>query len=478
MLRVRSYADLIEIRLDYFSNLNKENAKEIISEIISKKPCPLIMTCRKNEEGGKFLGSEEERIAILENCIDLKSDYVDIELSCEKDVIKKLISKRNNTKIIVSYHNFESILSNLDELYDEIKSTGCDIIKIACMANSLSDNLKIFNLIKKSKEEGKDIIALCMGEYGKISRILNIKYGSYLTFGYLDKGKESAPGQISVEHLKYIYRADKLNKDTKIYGLIGRPVSESRGFIIHNITFKEKEINAVYVNFLVDNLEEFLSNFKSILSGFSVTMPYKKEVISYLDDISKSAKEIGAVNTIIIQAGKLKGYNTDIDGAILAIKENPKNKIAEKNVVMIGAGGVARAIGYGMIHEKGKLTIVNRTTEKGKLLAEELGCKFDSVDDIEWSKIDLLINATSIGMTPKINESPIDGRFLKNMIVFDSVYNPLITKMLSMAERNGCTTISGLKMFVYQAALQFELFTGQIADIGFMEETVMEHVAS
>lgn len=453
----RSKADIIEIRLDYISELSKGD----IDEIISKKPCPLIMTCRKKEEGGQFKGSEGERIGILKKC--LKADYVDIEFSAGKEIISELTENKGSSKIIVSYHNFEALPGNIEQIFEEIKATNCDIVKIACMANSLEDNLRMFELIRKAKAEKTDIIGLCMGEKGEISRVLNLAYGSYLTYGYLEKGRQSAPGQLSCEFLKRVYGADKLDLDgLKIYGLVGRPVSKSRGYIVHNLAFKEMELNAVYVNFLVDDLEEFIKNFKGIVAGLSVTMPYKQEIIQYLDKIEPIAKKVGAVNTVSIRDGKLVGHNTDVYGAIEAIEE--KIKIEGKNVVIFGAGGAARAIGYGIVEKKGNLIIVNRTAEKGKKLGAELGVEFKSKEKIDWQNIDILINATSVGMMPDINESPIEKEYLHNMVVFDTVYNPPITKMLDMAENNGCTIISGIRMFIYQAAKQFELWTGKQAE--------------
>lgn len=479
MLRVKSKADLIEVRLDCLSNLTKSNSSKIIKEIISKKPSPIIMTCRKHAEGGKFQGTEEERIKILKDCINLNADYIDVELSSGKDVIDNLIQKKGKTKIIVSYHNFKLVPENLNQIYDDIKSTNYDIIKIACMANSLKDNLIILDLIKKAKEEEIDIIAICMGEKGEISRILNLAYGSFLTFGFLDKSKESAPGQVSCEHLRYVYRADKLDANTRIYGLIGNPVSKSKGFIVHNLSFKEQDINSVYINFLVDNLTKFIDSFKPLLSGMSITMPFKQEIIKYLDRIDPIAKKIGAVNTIVINDGKLTGYNTDVFGAICAIRE--KIEICGKNTVLLGAGGAAKAIGYGIIEKKGNLIISNRTTEKGKKLANELNAKFKSINEIEWNNIDILINATSVGMVPNTNESPLDYKYLKylkNKVVFDSVYNPIITKLLNIAEKNKCKTISGIKMFVNQAAKQFELWTEKQPDKKFMEQNILEYVTS
>lgn len=174
----------------------------------------------------------------------------------------------------------------------------------------------------------------------------------------------------------------------------------------------------------------------------------------------------------------MTGHNTDVSGAIDAIEE--KTEITDKNILLLGAGGAAKAIGYGIIEKKGNLIISNRTPEKGKKLASELNAEFKSTNEIEWNNIDILINATSIGMVPNINESPLDYKYLKylkNKVVFDSVYNPLITKLLDISEKNQCITISGIKMFVNQAAKQFELWTEKQSDKEFMEQKILEYVA-
>jgi 3-dehydroquinate dehydratase/shikimate dehydrogenase len=472
MLLVGPKADIVEIRLDYISDIKGKD----IEDILSKKRLPVIMTCRSKDEGGHFAGTEEKRIPILKECIEKGADYVDIELRAGTEAISGLIKAKAGSKIIVSYHNFDGMLENMDKIYNDIKATGCDIVKIACMANSLDDNLVMLNLIKKAKSEKTDIIGHCMGEKGKISRILNLSYGSYLTFGSLKKGKESAPGQISCKFLRSVYRADKLTQETRIYGLVGNPVSKSRGFIMHNLAFKEQNTDAVYLNFLVDNLKDFMDNFKDMLAGLSITMPHKQEIMDYLDEIDPSAKKIGAVNTVVKKGNKLIGYNTDKGGAIEAIEE--KIQLENKNVIMLGAGGVARAIGFGLIEKKAALTILNRTVEKAEKLASELNCDYKPLSDaekVDWTNVDLLINATSIGMMPKTEETPIDAKYLKGIIVFDSVYNPLITKLIHTAEKQGCQVISGIKMFINQAALQQKLWTGKEPDRKFIEEKVLEY---
>ena len=294
-----------------------------------------------------------------------------MDISIGEKTIKEIIKKQNKTKTIISFHNFKKTdKKEIIKKYNQIKKLNPDIIKIATFANSINDNLVIFNLIKKAKKENIKIIALCMGEYGEISRILSPIFGAELTFGSLKEGKESAPGQITADALKNIYRINKLkNKNPKIFGLVGNPVHHSKGIIFHNGLFSKLNLNNIYVNFLVDDINSFIKNYKKIINGLSITIPFKRKIISQIDKIDPISKKIGAVNTVIKKNEKLIGYNTDMTGAIKSI--NSKIKIKGKKVLMLGAGGVARAIGYGIIKEKGKMTILNRTAKKAEKLAKE-----------------------------------------------------------------------------------------------------------
>ncbi|MGA1865432.1 MAG: shikimate dehydrogenase, partial [bacterium] len=212
--------------------------------------------------------------------------------------------------------------------------------------------------------------------------------------------------------------------------------------------------------------------FRDLLSGFSVTMPHKQEIIKYLYNIDDDAWKVGAVNTVVVTDGKLSGFNTDIEGAVEAVEE--KIQLEGKKVLMIGAGGVARAVGYGVLKKGAKLSIVNRTEEKGRKLAADLGCEFLRMEDVKWNGVEILINATSIGMSPDTDQSPVDGDLLKDMVVFDTVYNPVQTRLLKMAAENGCGTVSGIEMFVNQAAKQFLLWTGKGCNKALMKKAILE----
>jgi len=461
-------ADIVEIRLDYISELNDADLRQIISD----RKSPLIMTCRKQDEGGRYAGSEERRIEILKRCAEFGADHVDIEMSSGRQAVEGLMACRKDSKIILSYHNFNEMPADIDRIYMQMKGFGADILKIAVMPTDLRDNLKMLALIEKAREEGRDFIGICMGGLGEVSRILSCAYGAYLTFGCMEKGKESAPGQIRCGILRDVYRIKELKPhDLSLYGLVGNPVSKSKGYILHNLCFREHGMNAVYLNFLVSDIGAFVSAFRDRLAGFSVTMPHKRGIMKYLDDIDKDAGRVGAVNTVAIKDGRLSGFNTDIDGAVETIEE--KTRLDGKRVLMIGAGGVARAIGYGILKKGARLCIVNRTEDKGRMLAADLGCAFLRMEDVQWDDVDVLINATSIGMSPDIDESPVDGDVLRNMVVFDTVYNPGETRLLKMAAENGCETVSGVDMFVNQAARQFLLWTGKDCNKERMREAVL-----
>ncbi len=451
MARACKIADLIEIRADYIKDLD-------LKKILSAKSKPVIITLSPENENGRFKGTEDERTKLLRQAVDLDADYIDISIDCPE--LDDLIKYCKNTRSIVSYHNYKETPSNLKEIYKKIDATGADIIKIAAFANKLSDSLKIFELIQKST---KDIIAICMGEKGEISRILAPIYGAYLTFGSLEKGSESAPGQIPAEHLKNIYRVNEIEQGFDVYGLIGNPVSKSRGYLLFNKLFKHYGLNSLYLNFLVDDIDDFTRYFQGMLKGFSITMPYKQELLYILNDIAPEAKQIGAINTIVKDKGKITGHNTDMAGIINPLLE--KTPLKDKAVTLLGAGGAARAAAVGIIEKGGKLTILNRTVSKAEDLAKELGCNFGATSDFENIKTDILINMTSVGMVPDTDQTPVDTALLKDMVVFDGIYNPERTKLLIEAENNGCTIIPGTEMFKSQAAEQFKLWTGITPDL-------------
>ena len=353
-----------------------------------------------------------------------------------------------------------------------------EIVKIVTYARDLADNLKMFDLLRRAKKEKQKLIGLCMGDLGEISRVLSPLFGGYLTFGSLETGQESAPGQISAKTLKDIYRVNADRVDFKIFGVIGNPVSKSMGYLVHNRAFHAEGSPNIYVSFLVDNVEKFFNSFKNLFSGLSVTMPAKEQIMPLLNRVDETARKIGAVNTVAKEGRDWVGYNTDCSGAIAALESGTPLK--GKNVLILGSGGTAKAIGFGVKEKGGKLTVTyNKNKERGEALAKELDCELVHARDTGTCAIDVLINCSPVGMSPNINESPFLARdFKEGMVVFDSVYNPLETRLLLEAKAAGCTVIPGYELFINQAARQFELWTGQTAPIDIMREVLLKKLTA
>lgn len=265
-----------------------------------------------------------------------------------------------------------------------------------------------------------------------------------------------------------------IGSSTSLFGIIGNPVVHSLSPIMQNQAFAALNYDAVYLAFEVVDPGSAVAGIKALnIRGVSVTIPHKIEVMKYLDKIDETAAKIGAVNTIVNRNGILTGYNTDCEGCMAALRT--QTTIQGKSIALIGAGGAARAIGFGLVTAGGRVTILNRSRASGEQLASDLKTEFLPLNKWEPNCYDILINATPIGMYPEMDVSPISKKDLsKNLVVLDIVYNPLKTRLLREAEAKKCRTISGVSMFVFQGAYQFELWTGKRAPVELMENTVLQ----
>lgn len=475
MARAAALADLVELRLDFAPGVN-------LPGLLENRPCPVIVTNRPVREGGSFEGPEDERVAPLQQAVDLGAEYVDVELS-SLDRIKR----NGRTRLIVSYHDFEKVPEDLDRIHARIVKSGADIAKVVCMARDIRDNLRMFRLLQGTKHP---TIALCMGEPGLISRILGRKFGNFLSFASLAAGRESAPGQITAAELSGLYRYKEIGPDTAIYGVIGNPVAHSMSPAILNAAFKQTGLDAVYVPFKVENrAEEFVNAFRELdVQGYSVTIPHKQAVIGAMDDVDDMVQRIGALNTVANHEGRLFGTNTDVPGALRALEDalmaeaderKPvRSLLAGKKVLLIGAGGAARALAFGLAGCGARVTIANRTHARGEALAREAGCDCCRLDDIASCEAEVLINTTSVGMHPNVDATPVPKEALRpGMVVFDAVYNPLETRLLREAGAAGCRTVPGVTWFLNQAAAQFEVWTGRPAPRETMERVLRERLS-
>jgi 3-dehydroquinate dehydratase / shikimate dehydrogenase len=469
MASAPTVADILELRLDLIETPD-------IDALLDSAGLPVIATCRSKIDGGQFKGPEEERIKLLR--AGLKADYVDIEVSTPREHLQPFLEGVDPSKVILSYHDFSHTPEDINPLYDTMCELPGDIIKIVTYARDLSDNLKMFDLLKRAKQDKQKLIGLCMGDLGEISRVLSPLFGGFLTFGSLETGQESAPGQMLAKTLKDIYRVNAIRSDFKIYGVIGNPISKSQGYLVHNRAFQEKDSSDIYVSFRVDNVEKFFNSFKDFFSGLSVTMPAKEQIMPLMNRVDETAGKIGAINTVVKEGADWVGYNTDCSGAISALEAC--TPLQGKNVLILGSGGTAKAIGYGVKEKGGNLTVTyNKNKERGENLAKELGCDLVYAREAGTRPIDVLINCSPVGMSPNVTESPFMARdFKEGMVVFDSVYNPLETRLLREAKAAGCAVIHGSELFINQAAGQFELWTGEPAPIEVMREVLLEKLTS
>ncbi len=487
---VAASAEMLELRVDYLKKLSAGLAEKLISK--AKGRIPLIVTCRDKKQGGAINYPLKVRVEVLVTAIKAGVDFIDLEYDnflipeVQKE-IKLALSKNRKTRLILSAHNFKTKFADIKNLYGKIKKAYPSVIpKLVYTANHINDCFEAFDLLHNTKGER---IVFCMGEAGFISRIIAKKLGSLVTFASIDEGTATAPGQLTVEQFKKLYRYDSINQNTVLYGVIADPVGHSLSPHVHNACFGKSGLNRVYLPLLVQGGREgfnaFLDNILARpwlrFQGFSVTIPHKENALVYVKRkkgfIEPLAEKIGAANTVLINArGELAAYNTDYLSALDSVTSAMGIKRAGLKglpVAVIGAGGVSRAIVAGLSDAGAKITIYNRTVERAKDLAGEFGCKFAGLDELKNLNAKLVINCTSIGMHPKVSVTPLPVKYLKRgMVVFDTVYNPIETLLLKQAKKIGAKTIDGVSMFVNQAAAQFKLFTGKAADAKLTRKTI------
>jgi shikimate dehydrogenase/3-dehydroquinate dehydratase type I len=497
------FADFIELRMDL---IGRGNLAQLISAArVKSVSIKVIVTCRKKEEAApapaaKLVKSAvgkpiAKKITLFKEAIELGADFIDIELAEGRMAIRELKSFcakcGSKTGVIVSYHNLKETpaLTKLKEIFHKCAQSKPDVIKIVTLAKTFEDNLTTLSLIPYARKHSQKIISLCMGDKGRISRAVAPLMGNYLSFATLAREGQSAPGQFTVGQMKQINELFKSKRTAPLapvlslrksvpqnFILLGNPVKQSLSPLMHNTALKNTGIEGNYNAFCVNDLALAVQGIKGMnIRGASVTIPFKVAVMEYMDDIDDDALKIGAINTIINNNGRLRGCNTDWLGLILTLKK--AMPVKNKTFVIIGAGGTARAAAYGIMKEGGFPIIVNRTLEKGKILSGKLNCPFYSLSEIGKIKADCLINTTPVGMFPHQDKSPVKISALAGYkCVMDVIYNPLKTKLLADAEKQGCHIFSGLDMFVNQGAEQFRLWTGKEPPRSLMKKVILERL--
>jgi 3-dehydroquinate dehydratase/shikimate dehydrogenase len=490
-------AQLIELRLDFLSHAPD------FKRLLTRKPCDMVATLRRPQDGGRWKGTEDERKLLMRQCIVGGFEWVDIETDIAAE-----IPRFGDTRRIVSYHSVREMPEKLEQIHAEMCKQDADIVKIVVRAQRPMDNLRVLKLMHNAP---KPTIAFCLGELGFPSRILSGRLGAPWTYAAFNKERGIAPGLPSFEEVRRIYRYDKLDSKTAVYGLIGDPVAHSLSPLVHNLLFQRHGVNGVYVPFRVarGDLEEFVKAFESLpVRGYSVTIPHKEAAAHTAPQKDPLALRIGAANTLVrldsapqhqgivarealevlADAGQQRGfiaYNTDAQAAVDSLLANlpvvpdaPPPTIATRTVLILGAGGAARAVAHAMQREGAAVTVTNRTNERALQLAQELGCRALAWDARHSVTCDTLVNCTSVGMEPEVDEIPVHTSFLKpGLVVFDCVYTPENTLLINAARKRNCHVITGVEMFVRQAALQFRLFTGVEPSLEYLRDLVRKSLS-
>ncbi len=469
-------AKLVELRLDYIGRSID------LSRLLKNRPTPVVLTCRRKEDGGRWDRTEEERLMLLRSAIAMGVEYVDLE----EDIATK-IPRYGKTKRIVSVHNFEGTPVDLQTIHSGLAKLDADIVKIAVQANSFGDTIRMLELMKSASVP---TIGISMGDYGTPSRILATRYGAPFTFCVFSADRKVAPGQLSFDQMKSIFRADSIDSETQLYGVVADPVAHSYSPLIHNASFLANKLNFRYVPFRVpaEELELFLSWCKEEkIGGLSVTIPHKQSILPMLSQAESAAQGIGACNTVVFAKNEDKeliGYNTDYRAAMDCLTEamakwtGKQEPFERESVLILGAGGVSRAIGYGLAQRRANITITSRNKMASEALAKHLNCRWVNWEERHEIEPKILVNGTPVGMFPEMDETPFQTKNLQGKtLVFDTVYNPEQTLFLKGAKAAGCPVISGLQMFVRQAAYQYRLFTGLEPPIDVMVKTLKKAIS-
>jgi 3-dehydroquinate dehydratase/shikimate dehydrogenase len=458
---VKDTTPFLEFRLDYLDNplTALPKFKQFLAD---NTAVTAIATCRRAANNGKFSGNVAAELEVLTKAAAAGFQIADLELESAEHLKKSDIQHFRETGIalIVSYHDFNAT-KDLEGIYDRILPFAPDFIKIVPTAKTLSDNVTLMHFLEKMNDHS-NIIGICMGDAGVISRVLGVRAGSAFTFAAATPGEETGPGQIAARTLIDTYRIEQVDAATKVYGVAGNPIRSSLSPIMMNTAFRRETVNAVYLALQTTKLADLLKLVNEIpIQGLSVTMPLKQEMMEHLEHTDPLSAKIGAVNTVLRQEGKLYGFNTDVAGITGPLEKRLPLRGAK--VLVLGAGGAARAAVFGTRDKGADVFILNRTPETAQKLARQSGAKTIKKDALAKTNFDVVINATPIGMAGNKAPQILEAKDLNTRLVFDLVYNPLETPLLRLARQANIPIITGIEMFVQQGARQFEIFTGKPA---------------
>jgi len=447
----------VELRLDW---LNSDAERARFLRWLGKRhfgKATFLATCRRRDGGGKFAGGVDRELYWLTQAREAGCQWCDLEV----ETLSKLPGKSVHgypvpPRVLLSLHEFERT-PELPRRMDPPAGAGVDAMKLAAKAHSIQDSLRLLRLARHSR----NFVAIPMGELALPARILCLREGSALS--YAPVAAATASGQVSLDELKYLYRAHQLTRRTRVYGVIGEPVSHSLSPALHNTGFIARHVDAVYLPFLVHDLRDFLAAVREFgVRGFSVTHPHKRTILKYLKECDPLAAEIGAVNTVVVRRdGSLIGSNTDYIGVLRALEK--KLRIRGSRVLILGAGGAARAAAFALVRSGAAVAICARREKAARELARAFGGEVVPRAALRRESFDAILNATPVGMHPHDGVSPLAPSELHCRLVMDLITRPHKTQLLKIAARKGIATVPGVEMLLEQGYAQWELWTGKRA---------------
>ncbi len=523
-----------EVRLDAMANPD-------LALLLAARSVPVLVTHRRREEGGgPCAGAERDRVALLREAVALGADAVDIEAATNRSLIEDLVAfikrRGGRTQLIVSHHDLDRTppLQVLRETYRTCAAWEPDLVKIVTLARRETDNLRVLSLIAPALRKRQGIIAFCMGEEGRMSRVASLLLGAAMGYVAPAGGEAAAPGQWTLPGMERALAAfarrnkagggggfavaektvgtrrrpagepdkgpapdlsacpadpdaaqqriawsvpeEAAERETApacLYVLLGNPVAHSLSPAMHNAAYKAMGLAARYLSFCVADLAQAVAGLRGLgIRGASVTLPFKEAVIPLLDVVEEDARGIGAVNTVVNEGGRLRGLNTDWVGLQRMLRE--RFLLRGRTIAVLGAGGTARAAVFAIRDAGGIPVVLNRTRSRGEALARRFGCAFVPLSAVADVRADGLVNTTSVGMWPRIQETPLPASVLGGFRwVADAVYNPRETTLLREAKARGCAVVGGVPLFLYQGAAQIAAWTGREPPLCRMEEVVL-----
>jgi 3-dehydroquinate dehydratase/shikimate dehydrogenase len=459
----------IEFRLDYLKQ-PLAALPNIHRFLETHQYVTAIATCRRADNGGKFKGSLASQLDVLAKAHAAGCQILDLEVQSALKAKPEAVARlRSRAGLIVSFHDFHAT-RKLDETLEKMLKIPADFYKVVTTATTLSDNAAMMKFLQTQSDKHA-LIGLCMGEQGIISRVLGVRAGSVFTFGAVNADLKTAPGQVSARDLRSIYRIEQVDAATRIYGVAGDPIEHSLSPVIMNTALRRENVNGVYLPLHAKTLKDLIHCVREIpLHGLSITMPYKQAILPYLDNTDAHTAKIGACNTVVRgQEGKLYGFNTDIAGVLRPLEQ--RLSIENAKVLVLGAGGAARAAVFGLKERGAEVWILNRTAVKAQKLARQAKARTIKRADLRKIAFDIIVNATPVGMG-NTRDCPLKDQEIQARVVFDMVYDPVETHLLQVARAKGIAVIPGVEMFVQQAARQFEIWTGKPAPAGDMLRAV------